>query len=223
MPLAWCALRLPPRLVRRLRLLLPSRPFPVGARTSPAAPRPRPQCAPARLRRCFEAPPLRAQTPQPAPPPAASVALVRVPTPSSLNAHCSRFTHSSPPHSPHVPRRPAQKSGPSYLSPARPPLGVALARDSSPFTPTQFPALAAPHHPASGYAKVSLEGAGWGEGGCHPPHPSRGNRQPCRPHSFRSPISAELRPAAPQEFFGKNSYCARGALASPRLPPGRIA
>ena len=75
-----------------------------------------------------------------------------------------------------------------------------------------------------------------------PPHPGDGTRQPCCAHLLGTPASPETRPAAhllhtpnrpwqaparrfpdapktspaqPQEFFGKNSYCARGPRFSP--------
>ena len=135
-------------------------------------------------------------------------------------------------------RRPAVPSRPQPSSPTRPKIrpklslasanplwGFALARDSSPFTPTQSPPPAtspqphpipptasrrtAPHPPTSGPA---------------PTPPPRQDLAPPRPAALpchtpvspspgvarRVPASAKRRPAAPQEFFGKNSYCARG-------------
>ena len=99
MPVAWFALHLPALLLRLLRLLLPSRPFPVDARLAsvgpmttgiqpslpaapPAAPRYRPKCAPARVRSFLEETPFRARDPEPAPPAASPAGLHPVPSTS---------------------------------------------------------------------------------------------------------------------------------------------
>ena len=101
------------------------------------------------------------------------------------------------------------------LASPNPHRGFGLARDSSPFTPTQFPppgtrpqprpipatapCRAAPHPPAS---RPALATPPW-QSLTHPRHtPVR----PSPPVPWRVPASAEKRPAAPQEFFGKNSY-----------------
>ena len=123
--------------------------------------------------------------------------------------------------------RPAAPSQPQPSSPTRPknpaqaisrqpaPRGGRLARDSSPFTPTQFsppgtspqphpipataPCRAAPHPPAS---RPALATPPW-QNLTHPRHtPVR----PSPPVPWRVPASPEERPAEPQEFFGKNSY-----------------
>ena len=113
------------------------------------------------------------------------------------------------------PKNPAQA-----ISRQPAPRGGGLARDSSPFTPTQFPPpgtspqsrpipptapyRAAPHRPAPRPALATP-----------PPqdftHPRHTPVRPSPPVPWRVPASPEERPAAPQEFFGKNSYCAREA------------
>ena len=101
------------------------------------------------------------------------------------------------------------------LASPNPHRGFGLARDSSPFTPTQFPppgtspqphpipatapCRAAPHPPAS---RPALATPPW-QNLTHPRHtPVR----PSPPVPWRVPASPEERPAEPQEFFGKNSY-----------------
>ena len=120
-------------------------------------------------------------------------------------SHCSlvsahSFLIAPPPFLPPTP----QKIRPSCLSPARPPLGVGLARDSSPLHPP--PISAAAHPPAAPSesrpqltAPLSL-----------PPRP-RHTPSPVPVHirshsSSLSPLPFRPRPAAPQEFFRKNSY-----------------
>ena len=125
-------------------------------------------------------------------------------------------------------RRPAAPSQPQPSSPTRqknrpklslaspnPLWGFGLARDSSPFTPTQFPppgtrprlrpipatapCRAAPHPPAS---RPALATPPWQD----PAHPRHTPVRPSPPVPWRVPASPEERPAEPQEFFGKNSY-----------------
>ena len=111
------------------------------------------------------------------------------------------------------------------LASANPLWGFALARDSSPFTPTQLPPPAtrpqphpippttprhaAPHHPAS---RPGLTTPPWQ----YPAHPSPGVPR-------RVPESAKKHPAAPQEFFGKNSYAHASPLPHPPHPTCTIA
>ena len=143
----------------------------------------------------------------------------------------SRRPHPTP--SPRPPtqrpwRRPAAPSQPQPSSPTRqknrpklslaspnPLWGFGLARDSSPFTPTQFPppgtspqphpipatapCRAAPHSPAS---RPALATPPWQS----LTHPRQTPVRPSPPVPWRVPASAEERPAEPQEFFGKNSY-----------------
>ena len=132
MPLAWCALHLPALLSHLLRLLLPSRPFPAGIRTSPpAALRPQPKCTPARLRSFLEETPYRATVPKPSPPPAAvaephpvlSPPQTRIvadssqrpaprPTPTAGSLSAPRFTpHRFPPNDTPRPSRATRRSG----------------------------------------------------------------------------------------------------------------
>ena len=53
----------------------------------------------------------------------------------------------------------------------------------------------------------------------HPRTPIR--RWPPFASHRHAPNPAKTHPAAPQEFFGKNSYCARGARSTPRQHPQR--
>ena len=145
------------------------------------------------------------------------------PTPSPRPRHPASLAPSSRPlTAPNLRRQPAPKTGPSYLSPARIPLwGFGLARDSSPFTPTQFPppgtspqphpipatapCRAAPHPPAS---RPALATPPWQDLD-HPypaAHPRHTPVRPSPPVPWRVPASPEEHPAEPQEFFGKNSY-----------------
>ena len=125
-------------------------------------------------------------------------------------------------------RRRAAPSQPQPSSPTRqkiwpklslaspnPQRGFGLARDSSPFTPTQFPppgtrpqprpipptapCPARPHGPAS---RPALATPLWQD----PAHPRHTPVRPSPPVPWRVPASAEERSAEPQEFFGKNSY-----------------
>ena len=120
------------------------------------------------------------------------------------------------------------KNPPQAISRQPAPRGGGLARDSSPFTPTQFPppgtrpqlrptpatagCRAGASRPASrpGLATSPRQDLAPPRPAAHPCHtpvpPSPGVAR-------RVPASAKRRPAAPQEFFGKNSYCAR----DPRL------
>ena len=153
----------------------------------------------------------------------------------------SRRPHPNPsprPRTQPLQRRPAAPSQPQPSSPTRrkirpklslasanPLWGFALARDSSPFTPTQFPTpgtrprprpipatagcRAGASRPAS---RPGLATTPWQD--LAPPRPAAlPCHTPVRPSpgvAWRVPASARKRPAAPQEFFGKNSYCARG-------------
>ena len=154
--------------------------------------------------------------------PASSARDASAPTPRHVRAPSLPRAVLQSPHSPNIRRQPAEKSGPSYLSPARiPRWGFGLARDSSPFTPTQFPppgtspqphpipatapCRAAPHSPAS---RPALATPPW-QDLSHPRPAAHPCHTPVRPSpgvAWRVPASAEKRPAAPQEFFGKNSY-----------------
>ena len=156
----------------------------------------------------------------------------------------SRRPHPTPsprPRTQPLQRRPAVPSQPQPSSPTRqkirpklslaspnPLWGFGLARDSSPFTPTQFPppgtrpqlrptpatagCRAGASRPAS---RPGLATSPW-QDLAHPRPAALPCHTPVRPSpgvARRVPASAKRRPAAPQEFFGKNSYCARG----PRL------
>ena len=97
------------------------------------------------------------------------------------------------------------------LSLARPnPLwGFGLARDSSPFTPTnsrrrtQAPGTS---NPRRAHRLVLPRPLGEGLGEVHRASPTA---EPPRPN--RPPNSPQKHPAQPQEFFGKNSYAHEGA------------
>ena len=131
-------------------------------------------------------------------------------------------------------RRPAVPSQPQPSSPTRqknrpklslaspnPLWGFGLARDSSPFTPTQFPTPGTRPRPrpipATAGCRAGASRPASRPGRATSPRqdlaPPRPAALPChtpvRPSpgvARRVPASAEKRPAAPQEFFGKNSY-----------------
>ena len=156
----------------------------------------------------------------------------------------SRRPHPTPSPRPRTQRPWRRPSVPSQLQPSSPtrqknrpklslaspnPLwGFGLARDSSPFTPTQFPppgtrpqlrptpatagCRAGASRPAS---RPGLATSPW-QDLAHPRPAALPCHTPVRPSpgvARRVPASPKKRPAAPQEFFGKNSYCAR----DPRL------
>ena len=156
----------------------------------------------------------------------------------------SRRPHPTPsprPRTQPLQRRSAVPSQPQPSSPTRqknrpklslaslnPLWGFRLARDSSPFTPTQSPPpatnpppqpippttprRAAPHPPTSGPAPTPPPRQNLAHPRHTPAHPS--------PHlPWRVPESAKKRPAAPQEFFGKNSYARKDTQFHAPRPP----
>ena len=120
----------------------------------------------------------------------------------------------APPFVANPPKNPAQA-----ISRQPAPSGGGLARDSSPFTPTQFPPPGTRPRPrptpATAGCRAGASRPASRPGLTTPPwqnltHPRHTPIRPSPPVLWRVPASAEKRPAAPQEFFGKNSYCARG-------------
>ena len=148
----------------------------------------------------------------------------------------SRRPHPTPsprPRTQPLQRRPPVPSQPQPSSPTRPKIrpklslaspnplwGFGLARDSSPFTPTQFPTPGTRPRlrptPATAGCRAGASRPASRPGLATSPRqdlaPPRPTAHPCHtpvPPSpgvaRRVPASAEKRPAAPQEFFGKNS------------------
>ena len=169
---------------------------------APLTPRRRPRLFLTLRRGRFSDRPLPVETPPPHP-------LATSAHPASLAPSCRPLA--APTFVANPPKKPAQAISRQPESPR----GFGLARDSSPFTPTQFPppgtspqphpipatapCRAAPHPPAS---RPALATPPW-QSLTHPRHtPVR----PSPPVPWRVPASPEERPAEPQEFFGKNSY-----------------
>ena len=144
--------------------------------------------------------------------------------------------HSQP--QPSSPTR--QKIRQSYLSAARPPLGAGLPRDSShlhsppdPAPGRATPPRATPRPPILQRPSRRRFASPGGKAEPVPSSPSgsvfpAGMRQgDLRPHPrpepalpSRASIPPRNHPAAPQEFFGKNSYCARSPhFRIPASPP----
>ena len=121
------------------------------------------------------------------------------------------------PHSPNVRRRPAEKSGPSCLWPARPQRGRAGQRqlplhphhpEGCSFTSPGGEADPVPSPPSAIGVPAGLQRE------VPPPHPS-----PQPTLLGTTPDPPKMHPAPPQEFFRKNSYCARGHPSRPLHQP----
>ena len=113
----------------------------------------------------------------------AAIALALTPTPHRERLPAHRFRRRLAPPRPHSPFRDPQPQPSLHPSPPTP-------AKNHPAPPSVVPAKSLPQ-PAPDTIRGTRSGAG------------------IHPHHGSTPLPAEERPEKPEEFFGKNSYCAR--------------
>ena len=112
--------------------------------------------------------------------------------------------------------------------------------ESPPRSPTRAlqPAIGSRHAPIAGNVRPAVAHASFRglhpESSLRPPtrrepakmHPAAPSAIPANagihPHHSRTPVVAKKHPAPAEEFFGKNSYCARGARRRPSRPAASV-
>ena len=137
-----------------------------------------------------------------------SPSLAPFPSQSSLRSAHSFFT----PHSPALRRQPAAKSGPSYLSPSGPCPGLTKRPRPDPPPHAPLPTHARPTQAASWRVPASAK-----RRPAAPPSPRRPQPESSPPPA--PPRPRQNTPAAPQEFFGKNSYAHKAPQFRPATHP----
>ena len=203
----------------------PGRCPPAPGRHSPPRPGTAPGAPPPGSGVSLEEIPDRARAPGPPPPPAAPIELLPVPTPPSRNAHVSRLTPSptilrpAPRHPGVFSRDPTAPNSPGSARCPEPPCGPSAQPPNSPPPPPPAPvAPRRPPHPADGIRQpycAHLLGTSASPETRPAAHPLHTPNRPWQAPARRFPDAPKTSPAQPQEFFGKNSYCARGPRFSP--------